>query len=244
MRYHPVIMIGGTAFFPGMPRQWGAVAGVLCLHLLVLWWLQVGLTREGEPLITPVTLISVAVDAPAPPVRSEPVPLPARSLPPTRQVVKPDPVPPPTPVAAPAPAAVQLPSAPAVTAVPSEASTPAHSSPTPVAAPAGSRASPQASSSAAPPVVLPTAQAAYLHNPPPAYPVMSRRLAEQGRVMVRVLIGTDGSPQKAELQASSGYDRLDRAALDAVMRWRFVPGRRGDVPETMWVSVPIVFNLE
>jgi protein TonB len=73
---------------------------------------------------------------------------------------------------------------------------------------------------------------------------MSRRLAEQGRVMVRVLIGADGLPQKAELQASSGYDRLDRAALDSVMRWRFVPGRRGDVPETMWVSVPIDFKLE
>jgi protein TonB len=93
-------------------------------------------------------------------------------------------------------------------------------------------------------VVLPSAHAAYLHNPAPSYPAMSRRLAEQGRVMVRVLIGTDGLPQKAELQSGSGYDRLDRAALDAVMRWRFVPGRRGDVPETMWVSVPIVFNLE
>ena len=69
-------------------------------------------------------------------------------------------------------------------------------------------------------------------------------MGEQGKVVLRVLIGTDGLPQKVEVSTSSGYDRLDRQAQDAVMRWRFVPGRRGDVPETMWVSVPIVFNLE
>ncbi len=122
-----------------------------------------------------------------------------------------------------------------------EAAAPSAGAPT---APQTSRAAAPTTSSPSPAVVLPSAQAAYLHNPPPAYPAMSRRLAEQGRVMVRVLIGADGLPQKAELQAGSGYDRLDRAALESVMRWRFVPGRRGDVPETMWVSVPIVFHLE
>ena len=91
---------------------------------------------------------------------------------------------------------------------------------------------------------MPSSQAAYLNNPPPAYPAISRRLGEQGRVLVRVLIGADGLPQKAEIQTGSGYDRLDRVALQTVMAWRFVPGRRGDVPEAMWVSVPIQFQLE
>jgi protein TonB len=100
------------------------------------------------------------------------------------------------------------------------------------------------SAAPAPALVLPTAQAAYLHNPPPAYPAISRRLGEQGRVVVRVWIGVDGGPQKAEIQSGSGYDRLDRVALQTVMGWRFVPGRRGDVPEAMWVSVPIQFQLE
>jgi protein TonB len=63
-------------------------------------------------------------------------------------------------------------------------------------------------------------------------------------VLVRVLIGADGLPQKAEIQTGSGYDRLDRVALQTVMAWRYVPGRRGDVPEAMWVSVPIQFQLE
>ena len=62
--------------------------------------------------------------------------------------------------------------------------------------------------------------------------------------MLRVLIGADGLPQKVEVSQSSGYERLDRQAQEAVMRWRFVPGKRGGVPEAMWYQVPINFVLE
>jgi len=68
-------------------------------------------------------------------------------------------------------------------------------------------------------------------------------LGEQGVVTLLVLVGVDGLPQKVELKTSSGYERLDRAALDAVRQYRFVPGRRGNVPEAMPVIVPIVFKL-
>ena len=248
MRYHPVIMIGGSSVLMGVPRRWGVLVGVLLVHLLVLGWLQQGLNRAVLPQITPVTLISVPLNTPSPLTAPEPVPLPPRAVPTPRQPAAADkpvqPTPPATgvqpPPPTPAPAAVPMSVAPAAESPPAQMST----SPSPQAPPAGARTGPGSAGAAPPSVVLPSAQAAYLHNPPPAYPAISRRLAEQGRVMVRVLIGTDGLPQKAELQAGSGYDRLDRAALDAVMRWRFVPGRRGDVPETMWVTVPIVFNLE
>ena len=50
--------------------------------------------------------------------------------------------------------------------------------------------------------------------------------------------------QKVEINKSSGYDRLDRQAQEAVMRWRFVPGKRNGVPEAMWSLVPINFVLE
>ncbi len=239
-------MIGGNSVRGGLPRRWGVLASVVLVHLGVLWWLQQGLSREVWPLVTPVTLINVPLDPPAPAVLPdrkpeklpEPLAVPNRLAPTPRPQPVPEPPSPPT----------ASPSAVSVTPLPSVASPlPATESPaqasSAVPPASGSRAGP-GPGAAAPSVVLPSASAAYLHNPPPAYPAMSRRLAEQGRVMVRVLIGTDGLPQKAELQAGSGYDRLDRAALDAVMRWRFVPGRRGDVPETMWVSVPIVFNLE
>ena len=98
---------------------------------------------------------------------------------------------------------------------------------------------------AAPPrTELPSSDAAYLQNPRPAYPAVSRRLGEQGKVLVRVLIGIDGTAQQAELQQSSGYDRLDRAALETVRKWRYVPGKRAGVPEAMWFDVPLNFVLD
>jgi len=246
VRYHPVIMIGGNWVLIGLPRRWGVLASVVLLHILVLWWLQTGLMRDATPVVTPVTLIGVALDAPvsAPPHETRTPP--SRVMPLAREVPKPErtPAPVPTPAVVPTPMPVAPATAAAVVTPAPEAMASAGPPPSTAIPSASSRTGVPAASGPATSVVLPSAQAAYLHNPPPAYPAMSRRLAEQGRVLVRVLIGADGLPQKAELQAGSGYDRLDRAALDSVMRWRFVPGRRGDVPETMWVSVPIVFNLE
>jgi len=74
---------------------------------------------------------------------------------------------------------------------------------------------------------------------------MSRRLGESGRVIVRVLIGTDGRAQDARIQKSSGYERLDQVALDTARnRWRYKPGTRDGVPEAMWFNVPLNFVLE
>ena len=53
-----------------------------------------------------------------------------------------------------------------------------------------------------------------------------------------------GVPQKVELQTSSGFERLDKAGMDAAMRWRYVPGKRGGVAEAMWFLQPITFNLK
>jgi protein TonB len=104
---------------------------------------------------------------------------------------------------------------------------------------------PAALTTSAPPrIELPTSNADYLQNNKANYPALSRRLGEQGQVMLRVLIGTDGVAQKAEISTSSGYERLDQAALATVLRWRYAPGRRAGVPETMWFSVPINFVLE
>ena len=95
-----------------------------------------------------------------------------------------------------------------------------------------------------PAMVLPSSQADYLHNPAPEYPMMSRRLREQGTVVVRVLIDTEGRAQEAEVKTSSHFDRLDRTALETVRQWRYVPGQRHGVPTAMWVEVPIQFVLE
>jgi len=97
---------------------------------------------------------------------------------------------------------------------------------------------------AAPPIVLPRFDAAYLQNPPPVYPALARRLGEQGRVLLRVLVTTTGQAERVELKTSSGAQRLDQAALDVVKRWRFVPARQGEQPVSAWVVVPISFSLE
>jgi periplasmic protein TonB len=96
----------------------------------------------------------------------------------------------------------------------------------------------------APAFSLPSSEAHGLNNPKPAYPKQSRRLNEQGQVVIRVFVAADGSPQQGEIKTSSGFDRLDQEALRTVMRWRFVPGQRFGTPEAMWFNVPVNFVLE
>jgi periplasmic protein TonB len=75
------------------------------------------------------------------------------------------------------------------------------------------------------------------------YPKMSLRLGEEGRVLLRVTVGTDGKPTGATVAKSSGSAHLDRAGIDTVMRWRFKPGTRGGAAEAMSVLQPVDFKL-
>ena len=103
---------------------------------------------------------------------------------------------------------------------------------------------PQPAPVAAAPVIPPNFNADYLDNPPPVYPALSRRMGEQGKVMLRVLVNAKGTADKVELRSSSGSGRLDDAALDSVKRWRFVPAKQGDQPVAAWVLIPITFSLK
>lgn len=86
--------------------------------------------------------------------------------------------------------------------------------------------------------------AAYLNNPEVAYPPLSKRMREEGRVMLRVFVSADGRAEKVEISQSSGSPRLDRAASSSVSRWRFVPARQGEQNVASWVLVPVIFKLE
>lgn len=94
------------------------------------------------------------------------------------------------------------------------------------------------------PTVPPSSDADYLNNPAPSYPRMSRRMGEQGTVVVKVFINAEGRAEKAVIRTSSGYSRLDESALETVKRWRFVPGKRAGQAEAMWFNVPIRFLLD
>jgi protein TonB len=126
--------------------------------------------------------------------------------------------------------------APSPTKVPTETA--------PASVPPPSSASAPASSPAPAPVVPPRFNAAYLHNPPPVYPVLSRRKREQGKVVLRVLVSAGGGAEQVAIRTSSGFERLDAAALETVKQWKFVPARQGDRSVPAWVLVPISFSLE
>jgi protein TonB len=89
----------------------------------------------------------------------------------------------------------------------------------------------------------PRGDIAYLNNPAPSYPAVSKRSREQGRVMLRVRVDEKGNVEGAEVQSSSGFPRLDEAALQAVRRWRFVPARLGERAVAGFALVPINFQL-
>jgi TonB family protein len=81
-------------------------------------------------------------------------------------------------------------------------------------------------------------------NPPPEYPRLSRRLKEQGTVLLRVHVSADGRPETVQVHQSSGFPRLDKSATKAIRRWRFVPAQKNGVPESSWVIVPVQFSLQ
>lgn len=226
------------------------VTAVLLLHALALWALNSGLLRRVVEIVVPVEVLSEVVEPPRPVI---PPPPPPQVRPPPRQaVVRPDTPPPPRPTATPPPVLAMPvnpdPAPQAPTAVPAPpAPLPPMTAPvtTTAVAAAPPKPAPAEIRPAAPPKVeLPSSDAAYLQNPQPVYPPMSKRLNEQGKVLVRVLIGVDGTAKKAEIEKSSGFYRLDEAALATVLKWRYVPGTRDGVPEEMWHTAPITWDLK
>lgn len=212
-----------TPRMPTRSRRLLIASSVLVLHVAALWLLQSGLMQRALEVIVPVEVLSEFISPPAPQAERPPAPSPRpkHMPPPVQPQVQPAA---PQPAASPEPAPAPVAAAPAAPAI--EAATVAAAPPAPAR------------------VELPSSNAAYLNNPRPSYPALSRRLGEQGKVVVRVLIGVDGTAQQAEIRTSSGYARLDQAALATVRSWRYVPGKRGGVPEAMWFNVPINFVLE
>jgi len=88
------------------------------------------------------------------------------------------------------------------------------------------------------------AQPDKLSNEPPDYPEDARVAREQGVVMLRVRVTAGGEAATVSIQQSSGYLRLDQAALRAVRRWKFHPALAGDEAVASEVEVPVRFKLQ
>ncbi len=223
------------------------LVAVMLVHVAGLWVLHSGLLRRAVEVVIPVAVVAEVIESAQP----QPVAPPPAPAPPTPALA---PRPTPSAPAAPPKTATeqrQVPPSPVVTPTPSDlAPTVAAVAPNP---PSPEPAAPSASSSpstpappappAKPTIELPSSKAEYLNNPQPPYPQASKRLGEQGLVVVRTLIHTDGTAQRAEIKTSSGFERLDKLAVETVLKWRYVPGKRNGEPEAMWFDVPIHFQL-
>jgi protein TonB len=163
---------------------------------------------------------------------------------------------PPTPIPSPSPPRPAVaPSLAAAQPLPSQAVVPSDPPPSQSAAAAPSPASPASSSdSVTPSTAVPTAptpplevsiEGVKLVRPPPrVYPTMSRRLGETGRVVVRVVIDTQGVPTEVSLAEPSRYARLNEEALRSARQARFDPYRVNGRPMSVTILWPFVFNLE
>ncbi len=78
----------------------------------------------------------------------------------------------------------------------------------------------------------------------PSYPSTARRLGVEGTTLLRVYVAADGRVTDVQVDQSAGHPDLDRAAAEAVRRWKFEPGRRGSEPVGMWVRLPVQFVLK
>jgi protein TonB len=147
------------------------------------------------------------------------------------------PPPPPAPAAPPPP---KIPTPPVLT----PPTTPAITTPTPPAV-----AAPSTASTAPAPVTPPSVRTGAVIQPgascaKPDYPSASRRLEEEGTVTLKFLIGADGRVLQAEIEKTSGFNRLDEAARNALSKCQFRPGTVDGKPEQSWASIKYTWRLE
>lgn len=210
----------------GRGPNYGALIGALAIVgglLASLATLNVVGAHKENARMTVFDVLSTEPPPPPPPAKQQPKPV--------EQVETASPVVAPVP-----PIQVSVQPAPIVTAPtpsPVEVSIPGPPAPAQPAAPAG----PSIES-------VGDLSSKMISAKPPRYPQESRRKREQGTVVLMVLLDVDGSVADISVSRSSGFDRLDRAALDAVRRWRWSPTQRGGRPVMVKGLVEIPFVLQ
>lgn len=206
-----------------------AFALICAAHGAVLWGLTKTWVRAPE-VVTPPALIGALVSESPEITAPTPLPIAPEQQPKRRpKAVMPPPQGPPSERAVTVP-----PSEPVDFEVPEDNES---------APPPATLVASPTSADASEPVAPPRSDASFLNNPAPRYPPESRHRREEGRVLLDVLILADGTVGEIKLKHSSGFPRLDEAALNAVRRWRYVPAKRGAVPIDYWHVQPLDFEL-
>lgn len=198
------------------------LAFVLALHAAVLWGLW-----QHRLIPSPQEALTLFVNFIAPPAP---------------EIIPPAPKPQPKPIEKPKPRQIVA-ETPVV--APSD-----HVAPPPPPQPAPVIAPPEPVAPAAPPLPLgPVTLAGELsvacpQRAAPGYPPTSRRLGEEGIVVLRVELDEQGKVCAARVSSSSGFARLDTAALDAVRTWQCNPAQRAGRPVRSVALQPFKFILQ
>lgn len=203
--------------------NWPAIAIILLVHAVLIaaiMHVRHHVQRQEEARLSVVNLSP----PPPPPAQEAPPPPPS-----TPQVVAPPPL-------------VQVPTPPAQIRT-SPDPVPTIITPQTIASPIPPA---PVSASAAPPSIVQGGDlsAQMVAGKPPRYPVESRRKREQGTVVLSLTLGLDGAVDAITIARSSGFSRLDSAALDAVRRWRWRPTIQQGQPVRVKGVVEIPFVLQ
>ena len=122
--------------------------------------------------------------------------------------------------------------------------TPVQNTPTVAATSAASTAPSTDPAVPPPPKTLPSSSVRFLIKVEPGYPDVSRELGESGTVTMLILVDENGRAKEVKVTKSSGYPRLDRAAVAAENASRFQPHLEAGVPRSVWVPHSITYKLE
>jgi protein TonB len=198
---------------------------VVLIHVVVAYALVSGLARKAVEVVQgPIETKLIEELKKLPP--------PEKAPPPPRKNVDPPPYIPPSEVAVVAP----MMTAPSITVTQTVAP------PAPVEAPPA-----QVEAPPAPPKqvqrVAPVIDAAK-NCRKPEYPSASKRLEEEGLVVLRFMIDEDGRVIESRVETSSGFSRLDEAARSALSQCQFKAGTADGKPERSWASLKYVWRLE
>jgi protein TonB len=215
-----------TDGLPPLARH-ALLVGVLGAHFAGAWALmQVDAVRDAVAEVAPIMVEMLAPPAPPKPLPPPPPPPPKvvqKTPPPPKPLITSEPATPaPAPFVAPPPPVEPAPPAPPIAV---------EAPPAPPAPP------PQIKT-------LPATAVRYTRQCPLEYPAASRRLGESGKVVLRILVDEKGMPREVTLQKSSGFARLDAAALRCAPQSRFQPYSENGIAQAVYVPAPFTFDLE
>lgn len=209
--------------------KFGPMAAVLALHGLLFYAASSGLMSRMVDAAMPEAVLVSFVETPAP-----------KAPPAAPKIVPLVQMPPPALPSVPVPV-VQIAPVPNTVTVTQSNTPPAEPRPVQVAAVAAPAAPAPAPAPSTPKTITTGVQ--YIHPPQPVYPQMSKRMGEQGRVMLRILVNEKGMPDQVLVHTSSGSARLDEAGRQAALRAQFKPHMEDGHAVAVYVIVPLNFQL-